>query len=169
MILFGLLATLPYFLPSIKFFSELLNKLSFQSELPKQTIQLLISLIPVLILTLIFSLKCIFKKEKTIVIGVKKPININPLPIIKNESLPKQSIDILKLLRNGNKLHPFEIKEKLSLTDDELSHYIRASIHYISKEYLPKFSIPKYYHNTDHSFKWKLNNNGIDYLIENNL
>ena len=94
------------------------------------------------------------------------------MPIIEEDNLPKQSIEILKLLRNGNQLHSFEIKDKLSFTVDELSYNTRflwLDEGYIEKEELLRSELPIHLRDTDHSFKWKLTHKGIAYIIENHL
>ena len=103
-VLFGIIASLPFLLPQINIFGKLLNKLSLKIEIPKLTIQLLIALISIVILTLIFSLKCIFKKEKTIVIGAKPPKDFTPLPEIQD--LPNKK-EMHKLLPAINKTVDF--------------------------------------------------------------
>lgn len=149
--------------PKLYYFSlSCIYKISLFLKISLDLTLTLFVLFVLCLLTLTLSLLCIFKKS----------IKTEHEVIVEEETLPKQMTDILKLLKNKNFMHSFEIKEKLNFTVDELSHYTKVlwlEEGYIEKEKLLQNEILPHHRNTDHSFKWKLTDDGIAYLIENQL
>ncbi len=169
-----LISLLPYILPQINFFDQLLNKLASQSELPKLTIQLLTSLIPFLILTLIFSFKCIFKKEKVTIIKPDFKNVQNNIPIIEDE---KQEVELPNKLITEKLLFLIAVNEApcffkdrfaevMKIDEIKITAYLKTLIAY---ELITDDGHVDGFINGKKRKKYSITNKGIKYLVKHGI